>query len=158
MTENLFDGYRKKLPDYIGRCSHSIFSGHSQARLLFVIQYITKFYLLLPRRAQALRFNRIRMERMRKEDSEREGKMYEQQATVGFDSIMNTFRLCFAEEQLGEIGYCPLKLGVKTIGVRAGFYHELLNNSCRVKVSAPNLLGYLWSTRNKVEFSIFSQN
>ena len=95
---------------------------------------------------------------MRKEESEREVKMYEQPTTVGYESIMNTFRLCFAEEQMGEFGYCPLKLGVKTIGVRAGFYNELLNNSCRVKVSAPDLLRYLWGARNKVEFSIFSQN
>lgn len=105
---------------------------------------------------------RIRMERMREENSEREGNMYEQQATVGYDSIVNTFRLCYPKDASNEdefqFGYCPLKLGVKTVGVKAGFYDELLTNSCRVKVSAPDLLRYLWSTRNKVELSIFSQN
>jgi hypothetical protein len=84
--------------------------------------------------------------------------MYQEQVTVQYDSIVNTFRLCYAKEQQREIGYCPLRLAVKTIGVKAGFYHELLSNSCRVKVSAPDFLRYLWSTRNKVEFSVFSQN
>lgn len=105
-----------------------------------------------------MQFYRIRMEGMRNEESKREGKMYEQPTTVEYDSIINTYRLCFPKDQIREFGYCPLKLGVKTVGVRAGFYDELLSNSCRVKVSAPDLLRYLWRTRNKVEFSVFSQN
>jgi hypothetical protein len=99
-----------------------------------------------------------RMERMRKTEGEREGKMHDENTTVAYESVVNTFRLCFPKDYYREIGYCPLKLGVKTVGVKAGFYHELLENSCRVKVSATDIFKYLWRTRNRIEFSVFSQN
>lgn len=104
------------------------------------------------------------MDGNQKENSGREEEMYDeqQQTTVGYDSIINTFRLCYPKDMANEdefvFGYCPLKLGVKTVGVCYGFYSELVTNSCRVKVSAPDLLKYLWSVRNRVELSVFSQN
>jgi len=84
--------------------------------------------------------------------------MYDLQESVEFQSVVNTFRLCHPTQDDGEWGYSPLRLGVKTIGVKTGFYHELLSNSCRVKVSALDLFRYLWRSRNQVAFDIFSQN
>ena len=98
------------------------------------------------------------MERSRNNVNAREGKMCELTASVEFQSVVSTFRLCFPKQEMQEIGYCPLRLGVKTVGVRTGFYREVLQNSCRVKVSAVDMLRYLWRTRNQVSFEVFSQN
>jgi len=84
--------------------------------------------------------------------------MLEQTTTVEFQSVVHTFRLCYPEHEMREIGYCPLRLGVKTIGVKRGFYQEVLQNGCRVKVSAVDLFRYLWRTRNQISFDVFSQN
>jgi hypothetical protein len=98
------------------------------------------------------------MEKFRKHQSAREEKMYEPTTTAEFQSVVNTFRLCSPKQEMREIGYCPLRLGVKTVGVKEGFYQEVLQNSCRVKVSAVDAFRYLWRTRNQVSFDIFSQN
>jgi hypothetical protein len=98
------------------------------------------------------------MERFREDQNAREAKMYEQTTTVEFQSVVNTYRLCCPKQETREIGYCPLRLGVKTIGVKSGFYREVLQNSCRVKVSAVEVFRYLWRTRNQICFDIFSQN
>jgi len=84
--------------------------------------------------------------------------MHQQETTVAFDSIVNTFRLCYPKGELREIGHCPLRLGVKTIGVKKGFYQEVLQNSCRIKVSPVDALRFLWRNRNQVQFDVFSQN
>ena len=84
--------------------------------------------------------------------------MHEQTATVEYQSVVNTFRLCYPQQDQREIGYGPLRLGVKTIGIKTGFYREVLENGCRVKISAVDLFRYLWRTRNQITFDIFSQN
>ncbi|MGH8015369.1 MAG: hypothetical protein ACREBV_04185 [Candidatus Zixiibacteriota bacterium] len=84
--------------------------------------------------------------------------MPELPTTVEYQSIVNIFRLCKPQNEIGEIGYSPLRLGVKTIGVKRGFYHELVMKSCRIKVSAPDMFRYLWRTKNQICFDVFSQN
>ncbi len=84
--------------------------------------------------------------------------MHEQTAAVEYQSVVNTFRLCYPKQDLREVGYGPLRLSVKTIGVKTGFYREVLENGCRVKVSAVDLFRYLWRTRNQITFDVFSQN
>ena len=84
--------------------------------------------------------------------------MNQLEATVEYQSIINTFRLCSPKQETREIGYIPLRLGVKTIGVKKGFYQEVLKNSCRVNVSAVDAFRYLWRSRNHVCFDVFSQN
>ncbi len=84
--------------------------------------------------------------------------MHQLDAAVEYQSVTNTFRLCFPKNDTREIGYVPLRLGVKTIGVKTGFYQEVLKNSCRVKISAVDAFRYLWRTRNQVTFDVFSQN
>ncbi|HEX2897453.1 MAG TPA: hypothetical protein VHP63_05315 [candidate division Zixibacteria bacterium] len=84
--------------------------------------------------------------------------MHQETATVEYQSVINTFRLCYPRQDQREIGYGPLRLGVKTIGVKTGFYREVLENGCRVKVSAVDLFRYLWRTRNQITFDVFSQN
>lgn len=84
--------------------------------------------------------------------------MYETPVAVPYQSVVNTFRLCYPKQETREIGYCPARLGVKTIGVKSGFYREVLQNSCRVRVSAVDMFRYLWRIRNQVCFDIFSQN
>lgn len=84
--------------------------------------------------------------------------MHQETAAVEYQSVINTFRLCYPKQDQREIGYGPLRLGVKTIGVKTGFYREVLENGCRVKVSAVDLFRYLWRTRNQITFDVFSQN
>ena len=84
--------------------------------------------------------------------------MNQLETSVEYQSIVNTFRLCSPKEETREIGYAPLRLGVKTIGVKKGFYQEVLQNSCRVNVSAVDAFRYLWRSRNNVCFDVFSQN
>jgi hypothetical protein len=98
------------------------------------------------------------MEKEHGKPDAREGKMHTAQTTVKYQSIVNTFRLYHAADESREIGYAPLRLGVKTIGVKSGFYHELLNSSCRMKVSPTDMLRYLWRTRDQISFEVFSQN
>jgi len=98
------------------------------------------------------------MENFRKHQSVREEEMNQLETTVEYQSIINTFRLCFPIEDTREIGYAPLRLGVKTMGVKKGFYQEVLQNSCRVKVSAADAFRYLWRNKNHVCFDVFSQN
>jgi len=98
------------------------------------------------------------MERFRKHQSVREEQMNQLETTVEYQSIINTFRLCSSNVETREIGYIPLRLGVKTIGVKKGFYREVLQNSCRVKVSAVDAFRYLWRNKNHVWFDVFSQN
>jgi len=98
------------------------------------------------------------MDTKRNKENAREGKMHEQTATVEYQSVVNTFRLCYPQQDQREIGYGPLRLGVKTIGIKTGFYREVLENGCRVKISAVDLFRYLWRTRNQITFDIFSQN
>ena len=105
-----------------------------------------------------MQFSQNRMERFRKHQSEREEQMNQLETAVEYQSVINTFRLCSPKEETREIGYIPLRLGVKTIGVKKGFYQEVLQNGCRVKVSAVDAFRYLWRTRNQVTFDVFSQN
>lgn len=98
------------------------------------------------------------MEKEQNKHNAREGNMIAQQTTVAFQSIVHTFRLYQAEDETQEIGYAPIRLGVKTVGVKKGFYHELLKNGCRVKVSAKDMFRYLWRTRDQISFEVFSQN
>jgi hypothetical protein len=98
------------------------------------------------------------MEKEQNREDAREEKMFAQQTTVEYQSIVNTFRLYQAQQDDCEIGYVPMRLGVKTIGVKRGFYHELLKNGCRVRVSAKDMFRYLWRTRDQISFEVFSQN
>ncbi len=84
--------------------------------------------------------------------------MHQLEKSVEFQSITNTFRLYSPKDDTREIGYVPLRLGVKTMGVKKGFYQEVLENGVRVKMSAVDLFRYLWLTRNQVTFDVFSQN
>lgn len=84
--------------------------------------------------------------------------MHQLETSVEFQSITNTFRLYSPKDDTREIGYIPLRLGVKTMGVKKGFYQEVLDNGVRVKMSAVDLFRYLWLTRNQVTFDVFSQN
>ncbi len=84
--------------------------------------------------------------------------MHQSETSVEYQSVTNTFRLYSSRDDTREIGYIPLRLGVKTIGVKAGFYQEVLENGVRVKMSAVDLFRYLWLTRSQVTFDVFSQN
>ena len=84
--------------------------------------------------------------------------MLQSETAVEYQSIINTFRLYSPKNETREIGYIPLRLGVKTIGVRTGFYQEVLENSVRVKMTAVDLFRYLWLTKDQVTFDVFSQN
>jgi hypothetical protein len=82
----------------------------------------------------------------------------EEQVLFKIESMVKTYRLLYPANDDREFGFAPVKLSEKTMAVTQGFYEELLEKSCRIRLEPEEALRYLWHFRQELQFNVFSQN